>query len=206
MKISEILARPGPSVSFEVFPPKKDRPLEGTKEIVAAIAAERPSFMSVTYGAAGGSTGANTRAIAEHVQSACAVPVLPDGRILLIRQLRPVIDRKTWELPAGARDHQEDPSVTAARELFEETGYRAGRITPLLVLKTAPAWCDEETHVYLAEDLTREGDQCLDEAEEIDMAAFPLPELLARIRSGELQDAKTVAGILMYAQVRSAET
>ena len=128
---------------------------------------------------------------------ACAVPVLPDGRILLIRQLRPVIDRKTWELPAGARDHQEDPSVTAARELFEETGYRAGRITPLLVLKTAPAWCDEETHVYLAEDLTREGDQCLDEAEEIDMAAFPLPELLARIRSGELQDAKTVAGILM---------
>ena len=137
---------------------------------------------------------------------ACAVPVLPDGRILLIRQLRPVIDRKTWELPAGARDHQEDPSVTAARELFEETGYRAGRITPLIVLKTAPAWCDEETHVYLAEDLTREGDQCLDEAEEIDMAAFPLPELLARIRSGELQDAKTVAGILMYAQIRGAET
>lgn len=76
MKISEILARPGPSVSFEVFPPKKDRPLEGTKDLVAAIAAERPSFMSVTYGAAGGSTGANTRAIAEHVQSACSVPVL----------------------------------------------------------------------------------------------------------------------------------
>ena len=76
MKISEILAKGGPSVSFEVFPPKKDRPLEGTKEIVAAIAAERPSFMSATYGAAGGSTGANTRAIAEHVQSVCAVPVL----------------------------------------------------------------------------------------------------------------------------------
>ena len=76
MKISEILARPGPSVSFEVFPPKKDRPLEGTKDLVATIAAERPSFMSVTYGAAGGSTGANTRAIAEHVQSACSVPVL----------------------------------------------------------------------------------------------------------------------------------
>ena len=59
MKISEILRRTGPSVSFEVFPPKKDKPLEGTKDIVARIAAEHPSFMSVTYGAAGGSTGAN---------------------------------------------------------------------------------------------------------------------------------------------------
>ncbi len=76
MKISEIVAKGCPSVSFEVFPPKKDRPLEGTKEIVSEIASEKPSFMSVTYGAAGGSTGANTLAIAEHVQNACGVPVL----------------------------------------------------------------------------------------------------------------------------------
>ena len=76
MKISEILAKREPSVSFEVFPPKKDRPLEGTKEIVSEIAAAGPSFMSVTYGAAGGSTGANTLAIAEHLQKTCGVPVL----------------------------------------------------------------------------------------------------------------------------------
>ena len=59
-----------------MFPPKKDRPLEGTKELVAEIAATGPAFMSVTYGAAGGSTGANTCAIAEHVQKTCGVPVL----------------------------------------------------------------------------------------------------------------------------------
>ena len=76
MKISEILAIRRPSISFEVFPPKKDKPLEGTKEVVAEIAATRPAFMSVTYGAAGGSTGANTSAIAEHVQRVCGVPVL----------------------------------------------------------------------------------------------------------------------------------
>ena len=76
MKISSILAKPQPSVSFEVFPPKKDRPLEGTKELVSEIAATGPAFMSVTYGAAGGSTGANTCAIAEHVQKTCGVPVL----------------------------------------------------------------------------------------------------------------------------------
>ena len=76
MRISDILAQDRPSVSFEVFPPKKDKPLEGTKEIVAEIAAAGPAFMSVTYGAAGGSTGANTCAIAEHVQRTCGVPVL----------------------------------------------------------------------------------------------------------------------------------
>lgn len=76
MKISSILERAAPSISFEVFPPKKDRPLAGTKEVVARIAAERPAFMSVTYGAAGGSTGVNTCAIAEHVERACGVPVL----------------------------------------------------------------------------------------------------------------------------------
>ena len=56
MKISSILAKAQPSVSFEVFPPKKDRPLEGTKELVSEIAATGPAFMSVTYGAAGGTT------------------------------------------------------------------------------------------------------------------------------------------------------
>ena len=76
MKISTILEGAGPSVSFEVFPPKKDRPLAGTKEVVSRIAAARPAFMSVTYGAAGGSTGANTCALAEHVERACGVPVL----------------------------------------------------------------------------------------------------------------------------------
>ena len=76
MRISDILAQARPTVSFEVFPPKKDKPLEGTKEIVAEIAAAGPAFMSVTYGAAGGSTGANTCAIAEHVQRMCGVPVL----------------------------------------------------------------------------------------------------------------------------------
>ena len=87
---------------------------------------------------------------------ACAVPVLPDGRILLIRQFRPAIDRETLELPAGARDPEDpDPSVTAARELEEETGFRPGRMTKLARILTAVAWCNEATDIYLAEDLKR---------------------------------------------------
>ena len=101
---------------------------------------------------------------------ACTVPVLPDGRILLIRQFRPAIDREALELPAGARDSSgEDPAVTAARELEEETGYRPGRMTKLAHILTAIAWCNESTDIYLARDLEPVSAQHLDEAEEIEI-------------------------------------
>ncbi len=130
---------------------------------------------------------------------ACVVPVLPDGKILMIRQYRPAIDRETLELPAGARnDAAEDTAVTAARELEEETGYRAGKITKLLSLKAVVAWCNEFTDVYLAENLERIGEQTLDEAEEIAFEAFEVSELREMIYSGRLQDSKTVAGLLAY--------
>ena len=74
MKISEILRRTGPSVSFEVFPPKKDAPFGPVRDAVTRLAAQRPAFISVTYGAAGNAQ-ANTAEIAAHVQS-CGVPAL----------------------------------------------------------------------------------------------------------------------------------
>ena len=99
MKISSILAKPQPSVSFEVFPPKKDRPLEGTKELVSEIAATGPAFMSVTYGAAGGTTGANTCAIAEHVQKTCGVPVL--AHLTCVAARRESIEREVASFRAA---------------------------------------------------------------------------------------------------------
>ena len=130
---------------------------------------------------------------------ACTVPVLPDGRILLIRQFRPAIDREALELPAGARDSSgEDPAVTAARELEEETGYRPGRMTKLAHILTAIAWCNESTDIYLARDLEPVSSQHLDEAEEIELCIMSLDDLCSRIFAGEIQDAKTVAGIMAY--------
>ena len=120
---------------------------------------------------------------------ACIVPVLPDGRILMIHQYRPAIDRDSL---------QEDTAVTAARELEEETGYRSDNIIPLLKLKSAVAYCSEFTDVYLAENLVPIGGQHLDEAEEIRIEAFELDTLLEMIYSGQIQDAKTAAGILAY--------
>ncbi len=127
---------------------------------------------------------------------AAVVPVLPDGKILMVQQYRPVIDRETLELPAGAReDPAEDGRITAERELLEETGYRAGTIRFLCKVLSAPSWCDESTEIYLAEQLAHEGPQMLDDAEEIGLCAKDPEDLLEAIRSGQIQDAKTVAGL-----------
>ncbi len=134
------------------------------------------------------------------VGGACVVPVLSDGSILLIRQFRPAVDRVTLELPAGARDKaSERPYDAAIRELREETGYSSSDVQPLIRLQTATSWSNEETDVYLAKNCRREGEQNLDEAEDIEVISYPLKKLLAMIYSGEIRDAKTVAGILAYA-------
>ena len=130
---------------------------------------------------------------------ACIVPVLADGRILMVRQYRPAIDRETLELPAGAVDAEDTTTEdTARRELREETGYTAGKWKQLLRLKTAAAYCNEYTDVYLASDLKDSHDQALDEAEEIRLRAVEPEVLLQDIYSGRIQDSKTVAGILAY--------
>ena len=106
--------------------------------------------------------------------------------------------------PAGARDAEDvDTSVTAKRELEEETGYSIEEILPLVKNQTAVAYCNEYTDIYLARNLQPIGDQHLDEAEEIKVEAFEKEELLRRIYAGEIRDAKTVAGIMAYAAMGS---
>lgn len=134
---------------------------------------------------------------------ACVVPVLPDGRIIMIRQSRPAIGEWTIELPAGCRDQldtgeYEDTEVTALRELREETGYMADHVSFLSRIRTAAAWCNEFTDIYLAENVYKVSGQQLDEAEDIQIMIVPLEEVLQEIYSGRQQDAKTVAGILAY--------
>ena len=131
---------------------------------------------------------------------ACVVPVLPNGKILMIRQFRPAIGEETLEFPAGARDAEnEDGIETAKRELLEETGYTAEKWTFLSRIRTAVAWCDEFTDIYLAENLVKKAEQDLDEAEEINVIEIELKDALHDIYSGKQQDAKTVAGLLAYA-------
>ena len=142
--------------------------------------------------------------IVQHRMGAAAiVPVLPDGRIVLVRQYRPALERETLELPAGCRDFpEEDTAICAKRELEEETGYTSESISKLLELKTTVAFCNEMVDIYLARDIVKIHGQRLDAAEEIDVEVWKLDRLLDEIYGGRLQDSKTVAGILAWSNMR----
>lgn len=138
--------------------------------------------------------------VSHRMGAACVVAVKPDGKILMVRQYRNALERETLEVPAGKRDSvTEDTSICAARELEEETGYRAGKLEKLLSLKSTVAFCDEMIDVYLATDLKKIGEQNLDESEDIDIEAWDLKDLMKMCYDGTLQDAKTVAAIMAYA-------
>lgn len=135
----------------------------------------------------------------EHRNGAAAVvPVLPDGRILMVRQYRNALERFTLEIPAGARDSRTEPTIEcASRELEEETGYRCDNLEFLLSLRTTVAFCNELVDIYVAENLVPSR-QHLDEGEFIDLEPHSLEELCGLIYQGVIQDGKTVAGIMAY--------
>ncbi len=136
----------------------------------------------------------------EHRTGAAAVvAITTEGKMLLVKQYRPALERYTWELPAGARrSKEEDYLETAKRELLEETGYLSNDIVHLMSIQTTVAFCNEPIEVFLASDCFHEREQQLDDAEYIEVAEWDVEVLLEKIYSGELQDAKTVAGVTAY--------
>lgn len=134
-----------------------------------------------------------------HRGAAAVVPVLDDGRILMVRQYRNALDRFTLEIPAGGLSDEKEPMIQcASRELEEETGYRSDELEFLIRLRTTVAFCNEQIDVFVARNL-KKSHQHLDEDESIDVEAYTVDELCERIYRGELQDGKTVSAILAYA-------
>lgn len=130
--------------------------------------------------------------------AAAVVPVMDDGKILMVHQYRNALDRMTIEIPAGARDDtKEDTKICAARELEEETGYRAGKLDFLISLRPTVAYDNEFIDVYVASKLQR-GIRHLDQDEFIELEAVCLDDLCERIYAGEIQDGKTVAALMAY--------
>ena len=125
------------------------------------------------------------------------LPVTDDGRILLIRNDRFAIGQTLWELCAGTLEPGEEPARCAARELVEETGYRAASLDPLCGFYTCPGFCTEYLHCFLAAGLEHVG-QSLDEGEKIEVEALPAPRVMEMIRSGQVRDAKTIATMLYW--------
>jgi ADP-ribose pyrophosphatase len=143
-------------------------------------------------------TGRNViREVIKHPGGVVAVPVLEDGSLLLIRQFRYPLQKYILEFPAGKLDSGQTPLETIQRELEEETGYRADRMRFLTAFYTTPGFCDEIIHCFLATGLTQIG-QRLEEGEHITVEKYPLRECLRMIESGEIEDGKTILGILWY--------
>jgi ADP-ribose pyrophosphatase len=138
-----------------------------------------------------------TRDIIEHPGSVVVLPVLDDGRILMIRQFRYAAKQSLWELVAGHREPNETFLESAPRELQEETGYTAKKFTKLVEFYPSPGLLSEKMVVYLAEGLTK-GKSKQEDDEKIANRAVALPELEEWIRSGKIIDAKSIAGILYY--------
>jgi len=141
-------------------------------------------------------------------KGAVGVAAIDDvGRVVLIRQYRHPVRRRLWELPAGLRDVQgEDLARTAARELAEESDYRAGRFDLLVDLHTSPGFSDETIRIFLARELSpvpqdERHDRTGEEAD-IEIAWFDLDEAVAMVLRGEITNAAAVGGLLSAARAR----
>lgn len=138
------------------------------------------------------------REVVHHSGSAVIIPIFDDGSVVLVRQYRHPIVKYLLEAPAGTLNDGETPEVGAARELEEELGLRAEKLEKLSEFYVSPGFCEEKMWVFLATGL-RESKQNLEEDEIIEVVRFPLSEALERITSGEIEDAKTIIGLMLAA-------
>ena len=135
------------------------------------------------------------RDVVRHPGSVAIVPILPDGKICLIRNHRVSVGETLIEIPAGTMEPPEPPVECAKRELIEETGYTAGEMKFLYSFFPAPGILDEEMHLFVATDLT-EGDPAREAGEEIENYVVTTKEARHLVMTGKIRDAKTMLGIL----------
>ncbi len=132
------------------------------------------------------------RDLVEYSGATVIVPVLPDGRVVIIRNERFAVNEELYEFPAGMIDAGENPAMCAARELTEETGYTAGKLVPLGGFFTGPGSSSEYIHAFLATDLTL-GRPGLEDYEAIRTETVTQTELEDMIATGKLHDAKSIS-------------
>lgn len=141
----------------------------------------------------------------DHPGASAVVPLFEDGSVLLIEQFRYPPRQTFIEVPAGKLDMPgEDPIEVAARELEEETGWRAERLESLSSLFPCIGYSNEVIHFFVARDLTR-GTQDLSEGEHVRVVRMPFAEAVARARRGEVKDMKSAMALLLAQQFLHAE-
>jgi ADP-ribose pyrophosphatase len=136
------------------------------------------------------------REVVRHPGAAAMVPLLDDGNVVLVKQYRHAVNNYLWEIPAGTLEPDEEPMACAERELVEETGYEATNFDKLTEILPAPGYTDEHIHIFLATGLTL-AEQRLEDDEVLTVQPTPFDKAIEMIKTGEIQDAKTIVGLLL---------
>ena len=137
----------------------------------------------------------SSREYIKHPGAACIIPVLPDGKIALIKQYRYPVQSEMIELPAGKLDPEEEPEDCARRELEEEIGYSAGKLTFVCNIHPAIGFASEIMWIYLAEDLVKTTENT-DHDEFLEIMPTSLAEAVKMVWDGKITDVKTIIGLL----------
>ncbi|AGE64009.1 ADP-ribose pyrophosphatase [Bacillus subtilis XF-1] len=147
---------------------------------------------------------ASKREIVKHPGAVAVLAVTDEGKIIMVKQFRKPLERMIVEIPAGKLEKGEEPEYTALRELEEETGYTAKKLTKITAFYTSPGFADEIVHVFLAEELSvLEEKRELDEDEFVEVMEVTLEDALKLVESREVYDAKTAYAI-QYLQLKEA--
>lgn len=161
-----------------------------------------PRFRVVERLASAADGGTVPRQVVLHPGAVVLIPLVDERSVCLIRNERIAIGKSLVELPAGTLEPPEPPATTAIRELKEETGFTAARWRQLPGFFMSPGILNERMHVFVAEGMTA-GDPAREAGENIDNLIVPWEEALAMIDRGEIEDAKTIAALLMWERVRA---
>ena len=148
--------------------------------------------------------GTATREVVEHGASVVMVPIDEQRRALLVRQYRKAPELSLLEAPAGGLEEGESPEEGVLRELQEEIGHTAGKLARMTGFWIAPGFCTEYMYTYIATELSPSA-LAPDEDESIEVVPVPLEQIPGLIRSGEIQDGKSVAALLMALHVYADE-
>jgi ADP-ribose pyrophosphatase len=146
--------------------------------------------------------GDRDREVVEHPGSVAIVAVDTEGMVTLVRQRREAVRRELLELPAGTTEEGEAPLETAKRELEEEAGLTGGTWREVVAFYTTPGFCRERMHLFFAHDL-ESGSASPAEDEELELVRWPVGEIESRL--GEIEDAKTLVGLLLYLRAEQPE-